>query len=315
MEYYQVIQNRASETVAVINEHVPGLALGPVTAGVLESNSLGLDGLAQTRDDSIADYDLAANQEKISFRALRTLTLSLPKAAQGDLDDSVPAESSLLDLYSPVFAITPSTTEKALARGHKLVSALKKTNAYLAGLNPPRAAVIAGGKDVSQLEEMIAEQPGYEQLQEDRDADARSDRATLRTEATAVDRLNKRFYSRLVAEARDNPALTEALSQITTESDNRPGTLGILSILQGGADDLLILVAYQNGSFHAENTNTLEWMVTGTDTEFSNSIPADPSGNAIGPFTIGATVKLRTRVTNANGTTTGSIRTLKLLEP
>jgi len=33
---------------------------------------------------------------------------------------------------------------------------------------------------------------------------------------------------------------------------------------------------------------------------------ADPSGNALGPFTAGQTVKLRTRVSNGNGTTTGS---------
>ena len=315
MEYYQRIQNRASETVAVINGHIPALAIGTVTAADLEADSLALDGLAQLRDDALAAYDLAANQEKISYRALRTMTLSLPKAAQGDLDDDIPAESSLLDLYSPVFAITPSTTEKALERGHKLVSALNKTNTYLAGLVPPRAPITAGGKGVADLENRMADQPGYEQAQEDRDADARTARSDLRVAATAVDRLNKRFYSRLLAEARDNPALTEALSQITTENDNQPGTLGILSVLQGGADDLFVLVAYQNGTYHAENDNTLEWTVGGTGTDFPNSTPADPSGNAIGPFAIGQTVMLRTRVTNANGTTTGSIRTLLLLEP
>jgi len=41
----------------------------------------------------------------------------------------------------------------------------------------------------------------------------------------------------------------------------------------------------------------------------------DPSGNALGPFTAGQVVKLRTRVTNSNGTATGSIRTLAILNP
>jgi hypothetical protein len=56
----------------------------------------------------------------------------------------------------------------------------------------------------------------------------------------------------------------------------------------------------------------VEWMVSGTDADFTHSIPADPSGNALGPFAAGQTVKLRTRVSNANGTTTGSVRTLTL---
>lgn len=48
-----------------------------------------------------------------------------------------------------------------------------------------------------------------------------------------------------------------------------------------------------------------------TDT-FTNSLAANPSGNAIGPFDAGSRVSLRTRVRNANGTTTGSVRTLTI---
>jgi hypothetical protein len=53
-------------------------------------------------------------------------------------------------------------------------------------------------------------------------------------------------------------------------------------------------------------------MIAGTDNDFTRSTPADPSGNVLGPFALGKTVKLRTRVSNANGTTTGSVRTLTL---
>lgn len=41
----------------------------------------------------------------------------------------------------------------------------------------------------------------------------------------------------------------------------------------------------------------------------------DPSGNALGSFTVGQVVKLRTCVTNSKGTATGSIRTLTILNP
>ncbi len=53
----------------------------------------------------------------------------------------------------------------------------------------------------------------------------------------------------------------------------------------------------------------------GVDQDFAHTHTADPSGNALGPFPIGQVIKLRTRVTNSNGTTTGSIRTLTLLNP
>lgn len=35
--------------------------------------------------------------------------------------------------------------------------------------------------------------------------------------------------------------------------------------------------------------------------------------NALGPFAVGKTVKLRTRVKNSTGSTTGSVRTLKIV--
>ena len=53
----------------------------------------------------------------------------------------------------------------------------------------------------------------------------------------------------------------------------------------------------------------------GVDHDFAHTHTADPSGKALGPFTVGQVVKLRTRLTNSNGTTTGSIRTLTLLNP
>lgn len=119
---------------------------------------------------------------------------------------------------------------------------------------------------------------------------------------------------KLKAEARTNPDLASALGQIDTGSE-RPATLGITSVLQGGADQLNVLVGYNNGGFTAGAESTIEWMVDGVDTSFSHSAPADPGGNTLGPFAVGQTVKLRTRVTNSTGTTTGSVRSLKLLAP
>ena len=312
MEFHQAIQNRAAETAAVIRKFLPGLSLGAVTAAELISQSDKLNALAQSRDDAVASADQASNAANQGFLGIQRLTLGLPKAAEGDLDDAVQAESALLDLLSPVYAVNPRTVELALDRGKKLVSALTKMNAYLAAQQPARAPVTSGKKGVADLIAAMAAQPELEQKVEDRAADVSGERSALRTAAVAVDRLNKRFYSKLQGEARSNPDLAEALAQITTESSNLPGTLGIRSVLQGGTDNLHVLVSYDNGSFDGGATNVLEWQVVGMDAGFTHSVPVDPSGSALGPFSPGQMVNLRTRVTNANGTTTGSVRTLKV---
>jgi hypothetical protein len=312
MEYYQAIQSRAAQTAAVIQQVIPSLALGGVTAAELLNQSHALDALAQTRDHALADYDVANNSENQGFLAISALSLSLPKSAEGDLDDSKEAESDLLDLLSPAYGIKPRTTASALERGKKVVSALTKINAYLAAKTPALPPVTSGGKGIAQLSAAMAAQPALEQAVEDRAADVTAARTDLRVAATAVDRLNKRFYSKLQSEARENATLAAALGQIETESANLPGTLGIRSLLQGGTDNLHLLLSYDNGSYDGTATSTVEWMVVGTDSDFVHSVAADPSGNALGPFAIGKTVKLRTRVSNANGTTTGSVRTMTL---
>lgn len=312
MEYYQSIQTRAGQTAAVINQVIPTLTLGGVTPAQLLTQSQALNGLAQTRDNALADYDVANNAENQGFLTVSALSLALPKSAEGDLDDADAAESDLLDLLSPAYAIKPRTTASALERGKKVVSALTKINAYLAGKTPARPPVTSGGKGNAQLTAAMAAQPGLEQTVEDRAADVTSARTDLRVATTAVDRLNKRFYSKLQSEARENAALATALSQIETEGADLPATLGLRSLLQGGTGNLQILLSYDNGSFTETATSTVEWMISGKDSDFTHSVPADPSGNALGPFAAGQTVKLRTRVTNANGTTTGSIRTLTL---
>ena len=312
MEYYQNIQNRATQTVAVVNKFIPDLKIGGVDAAGLQQQAKALDGLAQQRDDDIAAHDAAVNAENLGYLQIQGLVLSLPQVAEGELDDNVPAESSLLDLLSPVYSIVPRTTELALQRAMCLKSAVDKINTYLAAQTPARGPITSGGKGIADWGVLTAAQVQLEQSIEDTAAEISSDRTGLRSAATAVDRLNKRFYAKLQAEARTNPALAEALNQIDTDSLNLPATLGIKSILQGGADNLHLLVSYDSGSYDDTVTSTIEWMVDGTDSDFTHNAAVDPSGNTLGPFAVGKTVKIRTRVTNGNGTTTGSIRSITL---
>jgi hypothetical protein len=313
MEYYQVYQNRAVQTAAVITKFIPTLMVNGVDAAGLLAQSGALDGLAQKRNDALATADGAVNAESLGQTAIHDLVLSLPHVAEGELDDNVPAEAALVDLLTPVYAIVPRTTELALERGMKLKSALDKINAFLAVQTPVRPPVQSGGKGVADLNNLITAQPALEQAIEDTAAEVSSARTALRTAATNVDRLNKRFYAKLQSEARTNPALADALNQIDTESMNLPGTLGINSIVQGGTDQLHLLVNYDNASYAGTATNTIEWQVVGTDNDFTNSAAVDPSGNTLGPFAAGKTINVRTRVTNGNGTTTGGVRTIVML--
>lgn len=315
MEFYQVYQNRAVQTAAVINQFIPALTVSGVNAAGLLDQSNALDGLAQTRDDVIATSDGAVNAESLGQTAIHDLVLSLPHVAEGELDDNVPAESALLDLLTPVYAVVPRTTELALERGMKLKSALDKINTYLAAENPVRGPVTSGGMGVTDLNNLIIAQPALEQAIEDAAAGVSSARTALRTAATTVDRLNKRFYAKLQSEARTNPTLAAALDQIDTDSVNLPGTLGIKSVVQGGTDQLHVLVSYDNASYDGTETSTIEWQQAGTDSRFLDNTPVDPSGNTLGPFAVGKTVNVRTRVTNGNGTTTGSVRTLTMQAP
>ena len=313
MESYQVIQNRTGQTVAVVNEYFPAFNVGGYSPLDLTNEAHALDSLAQLRDNALANFDKANNAENQGFLAIQRLVLALPQAAEAELDDNIPAQSALLDLLSPAYAIKPRNTELALERGKKVFSALTNIDPFLAGLTPPRGPITSAGKGLTDLTTAMNAQPALEQTVDDRAADVTSTRTNLRVSATGVDRLNKRFYAKLQSEARSNPALAAALSQIETDSSGLPGTLGIKSVLQGGTDSLHILISYDPGTYDDTATSRVEWMVVGVDTDFTNNTPADPSGNALGPFTVGQTVKLRTRVTNSNGTTTGSVRTLKLV--
>ena len=176
-------------------------------------------------------------------------------------------------------------------------------------LRPP---ITSGGKGLAELQAAVNAQPGLEQAVDDRAADVKGARTALRVAATGLDRLNKRFYAKLKSEARSNPALAAALGQIVTESAGLPGTLGIVRVLQGGTDNRQLLVTYEPGTYAEAATSELEWLEAGVDADFTHTMAADPSGNALGPFPAGATIKLRTRVTNSNGTTTGSVRMLRV---
>lgn len=86
-------------------------------------------------------------------------------------------------------------------------------------------------------------------------------------------------------------------------------------VTQGGKDSLQALIAYPDGSSTNATTKQIQYMVEGVDTDFVHTAPLDFSGNAIGPFTVGQVVKIRTLVSNSTGTRTSAVRTITIAEP
>jgi hypothetical protein len=313
MEFYQTCQNRALQTIAVADLHLPGLSVSGVSTGTYTSLCNNLDALAQARDQKVSDEDTARNAENLAYLALRSLTMGLPRAADAELDDSIPEEAKLQGHLDEVYAITPRTTELAIQRGRKLSAALLKINAWLGSRVPPRGPVTAGGKGIAQLDAAMGSLPALEQALENKAAEARDGRTDLRNAATALDRLNKRYFKKLKAEAGTNPNLAAALAQIDTDSVNLPETLSIQSVLQAGPAFLHLHISYVAGTGSDALERHLDWMVEGVDADFTHTMPVDMSGNQIGPFTAGQTVLVRTRTVNSNGTRRSAVRRLMLV--
>ena len=313
MEHYQSTINRTMQTIAVINAYVPTLTVAGTTSAGLTTLITALETSASTRDTTVATSDQAVNAENLASLFIGKLDLALPQAATAELDDEKPVEAGLADLFSEAFGITPRTTELRLRRGKKVVAALVKINSYLAA--QVRPVISVAGKTVGDLTTAMNGQPALEQAVENTAADVTSARTNFDTADHVLDRLNKRFYKKLQAEARSNAALAAALPQIDTETDNLPGTLSIQSVLQGGADQLHILVSYVNGTGSDADERLLDWMVVGVDADFAHTVAVDLSGNALGPFLAGQTVKMRTRTVNTHGTRTSATRTLVVQAP
>jgi hypothetical protein len=151
---------------------------------------------------------------------------------------------------------------------------------------------------------------------EDKEELLNTARENLRAHDRTCDRLNKRFYS-VVKQGHDpGDPVAQALGGIPTEpGTSAPETIEIDTITQGGAGGLQALVKYIAGGGDHATTKSVQWQVVGTDADFTNTSPLDPSGNALGPFEVGQVVKIRTLVSNSVATRTTAPRTITLAEP
>jgi hypothetical protein len=102
----------------------------------------------------------------------------------------------------------------------------------------------------------------------------------------------------------------DALAGITTTTTSPlPDTLGIRAVRQGGTNGLQVLVSYEPSTIEPDETRELQYMRDGIDADWT-TIAVDASGNALGPFVVGQTIRLRTAVSNSHGTRNSGPRRL-----
>ena len=312
MEYWQSILERANATVPVWTQYFATLKLG--TVGVTEFTALkdALPNLAAVRDQEVQDVDTARQLVDFSWQELRLISLKVPKIIAGVIDSG----SGLLDDLAKVYAVIPWSPDKITKRCGLLGPVWKSADDWQLAQVPARPVIVRKGVTQGAFMSKIAAYFPLAQGEKTADHNLDTARTTLRESARIVELYCIRFLEAALGLSDPGSPEESALASIpTTSTSQLPETLGIKFVSQGGTGGLQLLIQYEPYDLEEGDTATLEWMVVDTDTGFTHSVPFDASGNALGPFAVGQTVRIRTSVTNTHGTRTGGVRQLTLITP
>ncbi len=312
MEYWQSILERANATAAVWLQYFSTLKLGAV--GLTQFNGFkdALPGLAQVRDNNVQSVDNARQAKEFSWLELRLISLKVPKIIEGVIDPG----SGLLDDLDKVYGVTPWSPDKTTKRCGLLGPVWEAADAFQIAQSPARPVIVRKGVNHDAFMSKIAAYFPLANSVGTAEFHLEEARHALRTAARNVEVLCIRFLRAALGLSDPGSAEEQALQSIpTTTTSDLPETLGIKFFTQGGTNGLQLLIQYEPYQLEAGETATLEWMVVDTDVSFSHSMAYDASGNAIGPFTVGQTIRVRTSVTNTHGTRTGGVRQLTLITP
>lgn len=306
MELHQEVGARADQTVPVWQTHFAALIVSKMNGSGLRVLADALVGTAQLRDNKLQDLDDARQARDILTGKIHLLVVKVPALIAGALSE----EPHIVADLDKVYAIVPDTLESCVARAQKLVPVWKAANTFLAAQVPPLPVLTRNGKTVADLEALILQAAPALSVVAMRESEAATLRGTLRRDAQRVDRINKAAFKAMSALADAGTPAFDALATITTTSTSLlPDTLGIRSVRQGGTNGLQVLVNYEPSTIEPGETRELQYMRDGIDADWT-TIAVDPSGNAIGPFVVGQTIRLRTAVTNAHGTRNSGPRRL-----
>lgn len=316
MEYWEITKQRAQETLPVWTQYLPTLKVAGQTPAELTALIDGFEPLVQARTDAQDTHDAAFRAVQDALLRMKVLGTRVPAIIEAHLDENASIMKEVDDLY----ATAPRTEGSILKRLRDLLPVWVRANAVLAAQSPAQEAIVrtVGGVTYTAASARTL-LDGYTDLvkaMKDKEEQLDRKRTALRAHDRAADQLNKRWYKAVKASNDPGSDVYEALSGITTEPTTpAPDPVEINTITQGGDAGLQVLVAYTAGGGDHATTKLVKWQVVGVDADFTHSSPLDASGNALGPFTVGQTVKVITEVSNSVGTRTTAPRTITIGPP
>ena len=309
MELHQQVGARADQTIPAWQTYFGALIVSKMNGSGLRVLADALVTTAQLRDNKLQALDDSRQARDSICAQIHLLDVKVPALIAASLSE----EPHILADLDKVYAIVAETFSACVARAQKLVPVWKATNAFLAAQTPPLSPITRNGKTVANLETLIAQATPAESAVAALESEAGTLRGTLRRDAQRVDRINKAAYKGMMALADPGTPGMDALGTISTESTSLlPDTLGIRSISQGGTNGLQVLVNFEPSAIEPGETRELQYMRDGIDADWT-TIAVDASGNALGPFAVGQTIRVRTSVTNSHGTRNSGTRRLVIL--
>lgn len=316
MEYWEITKDRAQKTLPVWLNYVSTLKIGGLGPVDLEVFIDGYEPLVQQRTVAQDEADAAARAVQGALLKMKILGTRVPAIIEGQLDE----DESLMKDVDDLYAVNPRTESTILKRARMLYPVWLRANAVLAAMTPPQPPVTrviqAMPYTVVTLKALLDDFTELVRAMEEKDTALNVVREGLRAHDRGCDRLNKRWYKVVKAQYDPGDEVYEALAQIPTEpSTPAPEVIEIDTVTQGGEEGLQVLVAYVPGGGAHATTKTVEWTLPGDAEPWTRTVPLDASGNALGPFAVGAAIQVRTKVENSVGTRTSAPRTITIEEP
>jgi hypothetical protein len=316
MESWETTKERAIATLSVWRQHIPAFTVNAKTPDDLEALVDDFEPKAQARTAAQDVFDVAERARQTSLLKMKVLGTKVPAIIDAQLSDDAAIQKDLQD----VFRFAPRTEAGIQARNRATIPVWERSNTKLAAMTPaggpitrpiqgvPHTVVMAKGL-LDGYTDLVKAAKDKEELLDIKRGDLRAhDRETLT--------LCQVFYQAVKATYDPGSAVYEALAGIPLPADTPvPDAIDIDTVVQGGDDGLHLLVTYEAGGGDHATTKQVEYKVEGVDADFGHAAPLDASGNALGPFTVGQVVNVRTKVSNSTGTRTSSARTITIEEP
>ncbi len=316
MEFWEITQQRAQETLPVWTQYVPTLLIKGQGRADLNTLIDGFEPLVQERTAAQDRYDQSYRNCQDALLRMKILGTKVPAIIEGQLNDDTRQMKELEDVYRTA----PRAESTILKRLRELLPVWERANAALAADQPPQPAIVrkVGGViyTTALARTLLDSYTALVKVMKDEEEALDVARANLRKHDSITDGLNKSWYKVVKASSDPEDDVYLALNGITTEpSTPAPDAIEINTVAQGGDDGLQVLVEYLPGGGEHATTKLIKWQVVGVDADFTHSAPLDREGNALGPFKVGQVVRVITEVGNSSGTRSTAARTIRLEEP